>query len=85
VISRHSGCARFVDLSRRATKHVAWSAASLSNRLKTLNLPCPFTNSFLRTPPPLQSITLDTGANLQGRALALNAAVTFDTYMVTAP
>ena len=33
----------------------------------------------------LQSVTLNTGANLQGRALARNAAVTFDTDTVTAP
>jgi len=43
------------------------------------------TNSIFRgTIMALQSITLDTGANLQGRALALNAAVRFDTSMVTA-
>jgi len=44
------------------------------------------TNSIFKgTIMALQSITLDTGANLQGRALALNAAVTFDTNVVTAP
>jgi hypothetical protein len=37
VISRHSGCARFVGLSHRATRHVAWSAASHLNRLRTRN------------------------------------------------
>jgi hypothetical protein len=33
----------------------------------------------------LQSITLDTGATLTGRALARNGAVTMDTNPVTAP
>jgi len=32
-----------------------------------------------------QSITLDTGANLTGRALALNAAVTLDNNLITLP
>ena len=44
------------------------------------------TNSIFKgTIMALQSITLNTGANLEGRALALNAAVTFDTNTVTAP
>jgi len=33
----------------------------------------------------LQSVTLNTGASLQGRALARNGAVTFDSNTVTAP
>ena len=44
------------------------------------------TNSIFKgTIMALQSVTLNTGANLQGRALASNAAVTFDTDTVTAP
>ncbi|MEO6801666.1 MAG: ice-binding family protein, partial [Granulicella sp.] len=43
------------------------------------------TSLFQGTIMALQSITLDTGANLQGRALARNAAVTLDSNMVTAP
>ena len=44
------------------------------------------TNSvFKGTIMALQSITLQTGANMQGRALARNAAVTLDTAIVTAP
>jgi len=44
------------------------------------------TNSvFKGTIMSLQSITLDTGASLQGRALARNGAVTLDSNTVTAP
>jgi hypothetical protein len=44
------------------------------------------TNSiFMGTIMALQSITLDTGATLTGRALARNAGVTLDTNTVTAP
>lgn len=44
------------------------------------------TNSiFQGTIMALQSITLDTGATLTGRALARNAAVTMDSNTVTAP
>lgn len=44
------------------------------------------TNSIFKgTIMALQAVTLDTGASLQGRALARNAAVTFDTNTVTAP
>jgi hypothetical protein len=44
------------------------------------------TNSIFKgTVIALQSVTLQTGANLVGRAIALNAAVTMDTNMVTAP
>jgi hypothetical protein len=44
------------------------------------------TNSvFQGTILSLQSITLDTGASLQGRALARNGAVTLDSNTVTAP
>ena len=44
------------------------------------------TNSiFQGTIMALQSITLDTGASLTGRALARNGAVTMDTNAVTAP
>ena len=44
------------------------------------------TNSIFKgTILSLQSITLDTGANLQGRALARNGAVTLDSNTVTAP
>jgi hypothetical protein len=44
------------------------------------------TNSvFEGTIMALQSITLDTGATLTGRALARNGAVTMDTNPVTAP
>jgi hypothetical protein len=42
-------------------------------------------SSFEGTILALQSVTLDTGANLVGRALALNGAVTLDTNLVTAP
>ena len=44
------------------------------------------TNSIFKgTIIALQSVTLDTGASLQGRALARNGAVTFDSNAVTAP
>jgi hypothetical protein len=44
------------------------------------------TNSFFKgTIIAFSSITLNTGANLVGRALALNAAVTMDTDIVNAP
>ena len=43
------------------------------------------TSVFKGTILALQSITLQTGANLEGRALARNAAVTMDTNVVTAP
>ncbi|MGZ4814376.1 MAG: ice-binding family protein [Terriglobales bacterium] len=44
------------------------------------------TNSvFVGTIMALQSITLDTGASLQGRALARNAAVTLDSNTITDP
>lgn len=44
------------------------------------------TNSIFKgTIMALQAVTLDTGASLQGRALARNAAVTFDSNAVTAP
>jgi hypothetical protein len=42
-------------------------------------------SSFAGTIMALQSITLDTGASLQGRALARNAAVTLDTNTITDP
>jgi hypothetical protein len=40
---------------------------------------------FYGTILALQSITLDTGATLHGRALARNAAVTLDTNVVDDP
>jgi Ice-binding-like/Bacterial Ig-like domain len=44
------------------------------------------TNSIFKgTIMALQAVTLNTGASLQGRALARNAAVTFDSNTVTAP
>jgi len=43
------------------------------------------TSSFAGTIMALQSITLDTGAALQGRALARNAAVTMDSNVITDP
>jgi hypothetical protein len=42
-------------------------------------------SSFAGTIMALQSITLTTGASLQGRALARNAAVTMDTNVITDP
>jgi len=58
-------------------KNVFWQVASSA----TLG-----TNSiFQGTILSLQSITLDTGASLTGRALARNAAVTLDSSTVTAP
>jgi hypothetical protein len=42
-------------------------------------------SSFDGTIIALQSVTLQTGADLLGRALALNGAVTLDTNLVTAP
>jgi hypothetical protein len=58
-------------------KNVFWQVASSA----TLG-----TNSiFQGTILSLQSITLDTGATLTGRALARNGAVTLDTNPVTAP
>ncbi len=44
------------------------------------------TNSIFKgTIIALQSVTLQTGANLVGRAIGLNAAVTMDTNLITAP
>ncbi len=58
-------------------KNVFWQVSSSA----TLG-----TNSvFMGTILSLQSVTLDTGAALTGRALARNAAVTLDTNAVTAP
>lgn len=58
-------------------KNVFWQVASSA----TLG-----TNSiFQGTIMALQSISLDTGATLTGRALARNGAVTLDSNMVTAP
>jgi len=42
-------------------------------------------SSFAGTIMALQSITLDTGASLQGRALARNGAVTMDSNVITDP
>jgi ice-binding like protein len=58
-------------------KNVFWQVSSSA----TLG-----TNSiFQGTILSLQSVALDTGATLTGRALARNAAVTLDGNMVTAP
>jgi hypothetical protein len=58
-------------------KNVFWQVSSSA----TLG-----TNSiFQGTILSLQSITLDTGATLTGRALARNGAVTLDSNTVTAP
>ncbi len=58
-------------------KNVFWQTGSAA----TLG-----TNSiFQGTVMSLQSVTLDTGATLNGRALARNAAVTLDSNTVTAP
>jgi hypothetical protein len=44
------------------------------------------TNSFFKgTVLAYSSVTLKTGVNLVGRALALNAAVTLDSDIITAP
>jgi hypothetical protein len=58
-------------------KNVFWEVGS-SATLGTYSL-------FEGTIMASASITLDTGATLQGRALALNAAVTLDSNPVTAP
>jgi len=58
-------------------KNVFWQVGS-SATLGT-------TSAFQGTIMALQSITLQTGASLVGRALARNAAVTMDTNAVTAP
>ena len=58
-------------------KNVFWQVSSSA----TLG-----TNSIFKgTIMSLQAVTLDTGANLVGRALARNAAVTLDSSTVTAP
>ena len=58
-------------------KNVFWQVSSSA----TLG-----TNSIFKgTIMAFQAITLNTGASLQGRALALNAAVAFDSNTVTAP
>jgi len=58
-------------------KNVFWQVSSSA----TLG-----TNSMFKgTIMSLQAVTLDTGANLVGRALARNAAVTLDSSTVTAP
>lgn len=43
------------------------------------------TTNFAGTIMATQSVTLDTGATLQGRALALNGAVTLDSNTITVP
>jgi hypothetical protein len=43
------------------------------------------TTNFAGTIMATQSVTLDTGASLQGRALALNGAVTLDSNTITVP
>jgi type VI secretion system secreted protein VgrG len=57
--------------------NVSWQVGSSA----TLGTGTSFDGSILAD----QSITLDTGANLAGRALALNAAVTLDDNVITIP
>ncbi len=71
------GSTHVVLAGNAQAKNVYWQVGSSA----TLG-----TNSFFKgTIVALQSITLDTGANLQGRALARNGAVTFDSNTVVIP
>lgn len=71
------GSTQIVLANGAQAKNVFWQIGSAA----TLG-----TNSvFKGTIIALQSVTLQTGANLVGRALALNAAVTLDSNAVTAP
>jgi len=58
-------------------KNVFWQVGSSA----TLGVGSSFSGTILA----LQSITLDTGASLQGRALARNGAVTLDSNVITDP
>jgi type VI secretion system secreted protein VgrG len=57
--------------------HVFWQVGSSA----TIGTYCDFVGTILAD----TSITLDTGASLSGRALALNGAVTLDDNLITVP
>ncbi|WP_263377437.1 Ig-like domain-containing protein [Granulicella paludicola] len=71
------GNTKIVLLNGAQAKNIFWQTGSSA----TLGVNSVFDGTILS----FSSITLDTGANLTGRALALNAAVTLDTNIVTAP
>lgn len=71
------GSTQVVLAGNAQAKNIFWQVGS-SATLGT-------NSSFSGTIMALQSITLDTGASLQGRALARNAAVTLDSNTITDP
>jgi hypothetical protein len=71
------GSTQVVLAGNAQAKNVFWQVGS-SATLGTSSV-------FMGTIMALQSITLDTGATLTGRALARNGAVTMDSNSITAP
>jgi len=72
-----SGSTQVVLAGGAQAKNVFWEVSSSA----TLGTNSIFKGNIIA----LQSVTLNTGASLQGRALARNGAVTFDSNTVTAP
>jgi len=75
-------------LTTQSATHVVLSGGVLASNVfwqvgssATIGTTCQFAGTIMA----LQSITLDTGASLQGRALARNGAVTLDTNVITDP
>ena len=71
------GSTQVILAGNAQAKNVFWQVGSSA----TLGTNSAFSGTILS----LQSITLDTGASLHGRALARNGAVTLDSNAVTAP
>ncbi|WP_348269145.1 ice-binding family protein [Edaphobacter paludis] len=71
------GSTQVILAGKAQAKNVFWQVGSSA----TLGTNSAFSGTILS----LQSITLDTGASLHGRALASNGAVTLDSNAVTAP
>jgi hypothetical protein len=71
------GSTQVVLAGSAQAKNVFWQVGS-SATLGTSSI-------FMGTIMALQSITVDTGATLTGRALARNGAVTLDSNTITAP
>jgi hypothetical protein len=72
-----AGSTEVVLANGAQAKNIFWEVGSSA----TLGTNSVFAGTIMAS----ASITLETGATLQGRALALNAAVTLDSNAVTAP
>jgi hypothetical protein len=71
------GNTKILLINGAQAKNIFWQVGSSA----TLGVNSTFQGTLIA----LSSVTLNTGVNLTGRALALNAAVTLDTDIVTAP